>query len=435
MSKRNRIVGTVLGGIALISSALIAGAQGTKEITFWTQFTGPVDLASLKEITANFTKQTGINVKFVQVNGPQVTDNTKLMTAVAGGTGPDVYMLDRFIVAERAASGLLEPLDSYIKADKPNLAADYQPFAWAETQFKGGTYALPFDTDTRALYYRKDIIREAGLNPDVLDPAKGVPKLETVMALAAKLNKTDASGAYTRIGFLPWPNQGWHYTWGFAYKGKFYDEKTCKVTPLDKGVVAGYQFLYDTAKTLDPKKAAAFKSTYWVDGQPPAQDPFITGRQPMVVTGDWQIAVMKEYAPKADYGITYIPTPDGSKTTWAGGWSMVMPKGAKNPAEAYKLIRYMTGAEGQRVYVKETAHLPTIKALVNDNTLYDQRHLFFKDLLANASSRPALPVGALYWDQLTSAMDKVTLNQATPQQALKDVETRVNEQLSRFCSK
>lgn len=434
MRKLNLIAGALIGGLALASTALLASAQSGKEITFWTQFTGPVDIAALKEITANFTKQTGINVKFVQVTGPQVTDNTKLMTAVAGGTGPDVYMLDRFIVAERAASGLLEPLDEFIRSDKPNLSADYQPFAWAETQFKKQTYALPFDTDTRALYYRKDVIKEAGLNPDVLDPAKGVPTIKTVMDLAMKLNKTDASGAYTRIGFLPWPNQGWHYTWGFAYKGDFYDEKTCKVTPMDKGVVAGFQFLYDTAKALDPKKAAAFKSTYWVDGQPPAQDPFITGRQPMVITGDWQIAVMKEYAPKADYGITYIPTPDGSKTTWAGGWSMVMPKGAKNPTEAYKLIRYMTGAEGQRVYVKQTAHLPTIKALVADNSLYEQRHLFFKNLLANASSRPPLPVGALYWDQLTSAMDKVTLNQATPEEALKEVETRVNEQLQKFCN-
>src|SRR5688572_32591691 len=32
----------------------------------------------------------------------QVTDVTTLMTAVRGGTGPDLYLFDRFIVAQRA---------------------------------------------------------------------------------------------------------------------------------------------------------------------------------------------------------------------------------------------------------------------------------------------------------------------------------------------
>ncbi len=30
-----------------------------------------------------------------------------------------------------------------------------------------------------------------------------------------KLNQTDASGAYIRIGFVPWLEQGWGYTWGY----------------------------------------------------------------------------------------------------------------------------------------------------------------------------------------------------------------------------
>ena len=112
---------------------------------------------------------------------------------------------------------------------------------------------------------------------------------------------------------------------------------------------------------------------------------------------------------------------------------MVTPKGAKHPAEAYQFMKYITGPEGQSVYVKETAHLPTVKSLLSDNSIFDKRHLFFKDLLPSAKSRPAIPVGALYWDQLTSAMNKVTLNQATPAAALAQVATRVNQQLSKFC--
>jgi maltose-binding protein MalE len=39
----------------------------------------------------------------------------------------------------------------------------------------------------------------------------------------------------------------------------------------------------------------------------------------------------------------------------------------------------------------------------------------------------------LYWDQLTSAMNKVTLNQDTPMAALEQVASRVNPQLQKFC--
>jgi multiple sugar transport system substrate-binding protein len=422
-----------IGCLALISTALFARAQTAKtEVTFWTSHTEP-DLTSLKNIVENFNKTSStITVKLVKITGTE-TDTAKLTTAVAGGTGPDVYMLDRFIVAERAAAGFLQELDEFTGKDAVKPASEHLPFAWAETQFKGKTYALPFDTDTRVLYYRKDILKQAGVNPEQLDPSKGVPSLKLISNISAKLNTKDSQGNYTRIGFVPWPNQGWHYTWGFAFNGSFYDAASCKVTPTDKGVVAGFQYLYDYAKALDPKKVAAFVSTYYPPNYPAAQEPFITGRQPMVITGDWMIANMAKYAPKADWGVTYIPTADGHKTSWAGGWSMVTPKGAKHPAEAYEFMKYITGPEGQSVYVKETAHLPTVKSLLGNNSLFEKRHLFFKDLLTSAKSRPAIPVGALYWDQLTSAMNKVTLNQATPMDALSQVATRVNQQLQKFC--
>jgi multiple sugar transport system substrate-binding protein len=407
-----------IGCLALASTALFARAQTSKtEVTFWTSHTEP-DLTSLKHIVDNFNKTSDkIMVKLVKVTG-DVTDTAKLTTAVAGGTGPDVYMLDRFIVAERAAAGFLQELDEFTAAETMKPVDEYLPFAWAETQFKGKTYALPFDTDTRVLYYRKDILKQAGVNPDQLDSAKGVPSIKLVTSIANKLNTKDSQGNYTRLG---------------AFNGSFYDAASCKVTPTDKGVVAGFQYLYDYAKALDPKKVAAFVSTYYPPNYQPAQDPFITGRQPMVITGDWVIANMAKYAPKADWGVTYIPTPDGHKTSWAGGWSMVTPKGAKHPAEAYEFMKYITGPEGQSVYVKETAHLPTVKSLLSDNSLFEKRHLFFKDLLTSAKSRPAIPVGALYWDQLTSAMNKVTLNQAKPLDALTEVGTRVNQQLQKFC--
>ena len=53
------------------------------------------------------------------------------------------------------------------------MADQYLAFAWAETQYQGKTYALPFDTDARALWYNKDLITAAGEDPAQLDISKG----------------------------------------------------------------------------------------------------------------------------------------------------------------------------------------------------------------------------------------------------------------------
>ena len=85
-------------------------AQDVREVTFWTGH-GEPDLTALEQIVDNFNAENpDINVTLVQIPPGEETDVTRLMTAVWGGSGPDVCMLDRFIVAQRAADGLLEDL-------------------------------------------------------------------------------------------------------------------------------------------------------------------------------------------------------------------------------------------------------------------------------------------------------------------------------------
>jgi multiple sugar transport system substrate-binding protein len=53
--------------------------------------------------------------------------------------------------------------------------------------------------------------------------------------------------------------------------------------------------------------------------------------------------------------------------------------------------------------------------------------------LPTAKNRPPLPVGALYWNELTSAWQKVYLNEEEPQPALEAVKGRVQPDLDPFC--
>jgi len=413
-----------------ISSALRANparAQDASKVTFWTTHTEP-DLSGLQMIVDNFNKENSdVQAELVQVVGNE-TDTTKLMTAVRGGTGPDVYMLDRFIVAQRAAEGVLQDLSEFMGGE--DFSEVYIPFSWAEANFQGKPYALPFDTDARALFYNKGMLQKAGVDPAELEVANGAITFDRLAEIANKINETDQDGNFSSMGFVPYTHQGWHYTYGFAFGGTFFEEAACAVTPDEAGVVAGHQWVYDYTAALDPQKVNAFAGPYAV-GQdvPEEQDPFVTQRLAFAITGDWFFNTWKKFAPDTDYGVTLMPVPkEGTdSTTWAGGWSAVIPQGAKNPEGAWKFLQYFSGEPGQRLYVTETAHLPTINTLLKDASLFeDENHRFFADqLLPTAKNRPPLPVGARYWDELTSAYQKIYLNQEEPATALATVKERV----------
>ncbi|MGO9307744.1 MAG: ABC transporter substrate-binding protein [Spirochaetia bacterium] len=421
--------------VAVAGILVLAGCGAPKpvSITFWTSHTPP-DSDTLKAMVDTWNKANPtIQAQFVQVPGSE-TDVAKLMTAVRGGTGPDVYFLDRFTVAQRAAAGVLTDLTDLVKKADPAMSSKYVDYAWGETQYKGKTFALPFDTDSRVLFYNKDMIKAAGYDPAMFDSSKGPLTLDEVQKIAFKINKTDKNGAYTQVGFIPYDTvgeQGWHYTWGFAFGGKFADPSTGKVTPADEKIVASFQFLHDWAKAMGPQKVQTFISTYSPPNYPPQQDPFLIGKIAMMINGDWMLNQIRQYAPNLNYGVTYIPVPNkgDAPSTWAGGWSLCIPTGSKHVAEAFKFLTWMTGPDGQKAYTVGTTHLPTWKALLDDNSIFDPQHMFFKQLLANAYSRPPLSVGALYWDALTQAMNAVTLNQEDPKKALQAVADQVNPQI------
>jgi ABC-type glycerol-3-phosphate transport system substrate-binding protein len=115
IDRRRFVQGTAALGVsaAAVSSALRAApsrAQDAGEIVFWCDFVAN-DFANVKAVADGYNAQaTGAKVNLVQIPQGEETDVTKLMTAVRGGTGPDIYFLDRFTVAQRAGDGVLQDL-------------------------------------------------------------------------------------------------------------------------------------------------------------------------------------------------------------------------------------------------------------------------------------------------------------------------------------
>lgn len=437
LSRRTLLKGAAAGAAAtaLVGPRTIVPvrAQDAAKVTFWTTFTEP-DLSVLKGMVETYNKQAqGHQVELTQIPPAQVTDVTKLMTAVRGGTGPDVYHLDRFIVAQYAAAGLLQELNSLMGGN--DVMANYIGFARDEATYNGKAYALPFDTDARALYYNVEMMKAAGADPAELDQKSDPITWDRLAELAAKLNEKDANGNYTKMGFIPWLNQGWHYTYGFSWGGSFYDAAACKVTPNDPKIVEAFKWVQDDCVAQGADAVSAFGSPSMQPGFDNSQHPFVLAKLGAQITGDWYLAQMKQYAPDLEYGVTWMPVPKKGdpSVTWAGGWSVVIPQGAKNVPDAWTFMQWMAGEPGQRLYTVGSSHLPTWSSLLDDASLFEGQHVFFAQLLKSAKNRPPLPVGAKYWDELTTAWQKVYLNQEAPDKALNEVAERVQADLQKFC--
>lgn len=421
----------------LTGSPLQAARRETEEakgtVTFWTTNTVP-DLTTDQAIVKKFNEtHKGVKVKLVQVPTTATNDTSKLLTAVRGGTGPDVYHLDRFTVTQEAAAGVLEDLTKY---GAPSMKKNYLDYAWAEVEFQGKPYALPRDTDARGLMYNKTILSDIGVSLSQVDPNNGPITTDQFLQINQKANTTGSNGNYTRVGAIPWFDQGETYTWGWIFGGNFVNVKKCEVTPTNSGVVKGLQYIYDWSQQFGASKLASFISAYAPTNAPPATYPLFQGRTAFSLTGDWQIATAKEYVPSLQYGYTYLPVPKaGDKpTTWSGGFSVVMPTGAKNPDGAWEFMKYIAGEPGQLMYTTQTTHMPTLKSLLAEKKLFPGAHAFFTEkLLPITRSRPPLPVGSLYWDQLQDAESSVQLNQKQPMPALQAAASATNPQLKQYC--
>ena len=99
----------------------------------------------------------------LQVQGPAAESG--LLMAMAGGTAPDLFYVNFRKLHNYINQGFLYPLDEYIKKD-PEILAKIHPQIRKVVTVDGHVYSLPWFQCVMALYYRKDMYRAAGLDPN-----------------------------------------------------------------------------------------------------------------------------------------------------------------------------------------------------------------------------------------------------------------------------
>jgi len=326
---------------------------------------------------------------------------------------------------------------------------------WEEACFGDGAsrraYAVPNTTDVRMLYYNEDLLERAGL-VDADGRARPPRDWNELRDYAVKLSERDpSSGKFARVGFAPLLGQGFLYHYAWLNGGEFVtpDGGTCTLdAPAN---VAALRFIVDLYDRLGGvERVDAFKSTF----QAGELEPFLVGKVAMVIDSDYFQHVIADHAPRMRFAVAPPPAPAGHESvTWSGGFSWVIPAGAKHPEMAFELIRFLMtdriwhlrnvveeryAASRGTSFIPEMAPLPhvnqqTFDQFVRDNPDLPQRFknhlLLFAEMMKTSRYRPVTPVGQLLWDEHLRAAEKATRNTLTPEEALRRGREVVQKQL------
>ncbi len=173
-------------GLAAGVSLLSITAAWATEVTVWCwapEFNG----AAMNEAIARYTASNP-DVTITVVDWAKADLEQKLQTQLASGTTeglPDIVLIEDYGAQKYLLSfpGAFEPLTDKVDYTK---FADYKV---ALATVEGQTYSLPFDSGASGLFYRSDLLAEAGYKAEDLADITWDQMIEIGKAVQAKTGK------------------------------------------------------------------------------------------------------------------------------------------------------------------------------------------------------------------------------------------------------
>jgi len=152
--------------VVLLLIAVGCGGGNSKEdsgssLTFWTAEDNPDRVKATQAIVNRFKQQTNIKVKVVAIGEDQL--QSQIASASAAGSLPDVLAAASLgFVHSLAADGITD-LDAAAAVINTLGRQTFSPRALSLVEANGQPVAVPSDSWTQLLVYRKDLFAKAGL--------------------------------------------------------------------------------------------------------------------------------------------------------------------------------------------------------------------------------------------------------------------------------
>ncbi|MGW7005761.1 extracellular solute-binding protein [Streptomyces sp. NPDC054933] len=342
-------------------------------------------------------------------------------------TAPDLAYEDTFLINSDIKAGYLRPLDDYLSS-WPAWSQFVDTAKAAARAQDGKTYGVPDGTDTRGLWFDKDIFKKAGL------PADWQPRSWNDILTAARTVKAKVPGViplnlYT--GKAPGEAavmQGFEMLAYGTGADPLYDPRSKKWIQSGKGFSDALDFVRtvyteklgpDISDALDPNIQPVV-GTEWIP----------SGKLAIDLDGSWLgnnwIKTGGKPWPQWSQvmGTAAMPTQNGQApgaVSMSGGWTWAIPAKAQHPAMAWDFIKALQSEPNAAEYDIRSANIA-----VRKDVAADHRYLssmpgidFFTKLVQYTHYRPALPVYPQVSTAIGTAMESVSTGQSSTAAAAK----------------
>jgi multiple sugar transport system substrate-binding protein len=318
-------------GFATLGTGADALAAGSRtRVRYWNLFSGGDGYNMIAMLDAFRAANPGIAVKdsTLQWGNPFYT---KLAMAAAGNRAPDLGVMHMGRVTGFSPGRLLDPWDVDLLAKYGVREQDFSPALWKRGVIDGRLYALPLDIHVQLCFYRKDVLRTAGL---LGDDGRLVPVTSTDewFAVLKEAKKATKKGLQTLGLWAQDQNFQWWFFVAFYTQlgGTWFNADNTEVT-------------FDTDKAV---QVLRFLRRHVTDGYTVAgaanSEQFINGA-PFTWEGNWSVPVFS--GAELDYGATPLPPVFGKQATHAESHAFVLPhqsdRGGPADEAAHRLAAYV----------------------------------------------------------------------------------------------
>jgi len=339
-----RFLSLMLVFVIVLGFVAMASAEKVK-ITYWQYF-----YQSKKEmidvLIDRFEKENP-DIVVEHVNFPYENYNVKVAASVPAGVGPNVINLYYGWLPLYINAGYLQALPE--DAFNPEMIEkNYFPFV-STTKFDGKYYALPTAVRALALYWNKDLFKEAGLDPET--PPK---TLDELVEYAQKLTKHDKAGNMLQEGItVDLRGQLHHWVREVLIRqfgGKPYSDDNRKVAYNDQSGYDAFTFFVDLIE-----KYKVGQKGFLTDDL----TAFKVGKAAMIINTSSKIGIFDKME-NFNYGIAEFPSHNGIKSNFSSFWTngiTSFTKGKQLEA-SIKFLQFLTSDEAMELWLKNIGELP-----------------------------------------------------------------------------
>ena len=422
--------------------------DGRLVIHYWEKWTG-FESDAMQAVIDDFNaSQNRVFVRMLPVGEIE----RKVMLATAGGDPPEVAGVYSGTITVFSEKGALTPLDKMIQ-EAGITRDDYIPVYWDMCRHRGFQWALPSTPATLALHWNKKLFREAGLDPEKppqsLDELEAMSEKLTIVEITrngqpVRVRYTELSDQekqakefkLVQIGHDPQQPGWWMPMWVYWFGGRLWDGQRTITANLPANVET-FEWFRRQAEKYGVDNRRSFGASFGNFQSP--QNPFLSGQIAMTLQGVWMYNFIDKYAPQMEWGAAPFPAKDPKAqplVSLADADMLVIPKGARHPREAFEFIRYVnTQGPMEKLCLGQRKFSP-LSHLSEDFIRHHPNPYIqtFIDLAKSPNVRtvPRLSIWNEYNDEMNVAVDNVTSLEATPQQALDEVQQRIQWKFDRL---